>query len=299
MVIRVRIGILTHSPEMAVLTILFFLALLTFVLAVVLWGGSLFAQSYFYTEPASGLYWRGPVVAAALTLFYFIWSSLNLAGGDSTGDVPYPAVWQFSNRIFLVQSPVPEIVCKKKGDDEPAVYQLDKSQPGVIYKRVDGAGNWSPSGVEWIKLNYDGTEYTFEYDKNMSKDAGYYSVFVDKNSDWQMDERWIGQPGHTSTFRVLVYLFLNWIHLLLWFAGLWLVLRFSWQHALAIGLVMWLAFTLMIVPVLGTNVQTALRQVAQLPPSLAAFAVSMGNSRSSVSIGKPTTLLIVPWTTHT
>jgi hypothetical protein len=283
---------------LAVLSILLLLALLAFVLAVVLWGGSLFAQSYFYTEPASGLFWRGPLVAAALTLFYFLWAMLNFTGSDpGTGEVPYPAVWQFSNRVFLVSTPVPEFVSKKIRGDEPVVCQLDKSQPGVVYKCVDGTGNWAPAGVEWIKLVHDGTEYTFEYDKSKSDDSGGYRVFVDKHSDWQMDERWIGRPGYTSFFRVLVYLFLNWIHLVLWFIGLWLVLRFSWPHALAIGLVMWFAFTLMIVPALSATVQTALRQVVQLPT--AALAVNMGSSRPSVSIGKPTTLLIVPSMTRT
>src|SRR6267378_3026756 len=102
-----------------------FLVLLALVLAVVLWGATQFGQSYFYTEPANG-------------------------------DLPYPVLWRFSNRIYMVDNPVPEFT-SKKNYDEPALYKLDKTQlRGTNYKRADGTENWSAKSAEWISLKHDG-----------------------------------------------------------------------------------------------------------------------------------------------
>jgi hypothetical protein len=253
------------SREAYVLFLLFFLALLAFVMAVVLWGGSLFAQGYFYTEPASGLIWRAPAAAGVLTLFYLFWTVLNYTGGDpATGEVPYPALWRFSPAIFLVNKPVPEFISQKRStDDEPALYKLDKTQTrSTTYKLANGTENWSAQSAQWIKLKLDGTEYTFERVKR-SDDSGY-QLFVDKANGWQMDERWIGEPSYTSMPRLIMYFFLNVIHLILWLAVATLLLRFSIAHGLMLGFVMWFAFTLLVLPVLFTNVESSVRRVAQL-----------------------------------
>src|SRR5580704_3491602 len=118
----------------AVLFMLFFLVLLAFVLAVVLWGGSLFAQSYYYTEPAGGLFWRAPLAASILCIFFLLWSIINFVGGNLGGELPYPEFWRFSNRIYMVDNAVPEFTSKKR-NGEPALYILDKTQPlGTNYR---------------------------------------------------------------------------------------------------------------------------------------------------------------------
>ena len=39
-------------------------------------------------------------------------------------------------------------------------------------------------------------------------------------------------------------------HRLLWFVGLWVLMRFQWGHALGLAFVMWLTVTLVILPML-------------------------------------------------
>jgi hypothetical protein len=239
---------------------LFFLVLLGLVLAAVLWGASQFAQGYFYTEPASGLLWRGPAAAGILVLFYLFWSLLNYAGGNSaTGEVPYPVFWRFTNRIYLVDNPVPEFVSKKQRG-EPLLYKLDKTQRGTRYKMADGDEYWSENGVEWIKLQHDGTEYEFIDDPAFAKETGgSYKRWVDNVHGWEIRSVEIGQPSHTSFFRLLFFFFLNGLHLMVWIAVTWLVLRFSLPHAILLGFIVWLAFTVIVLPVLMGNVETALR----------------------------------------
>jgi hypothetical protein len=45
-------------------------------------------------------------------------------------------------------------------------------------------------------------------------------------------------------------LFFNFGHLIVWFLGLWLLLRFQWGHALGFAVVAWLVMTLTILPML-------------------------------------------------
>ncbi len=43
-------------------------------------------------------------------------------------------------------------------------------------------------------------------------------------------------------------LLLNGLHLVVWFACLWLLLRFQWPHALGMALVCWLVVTVIVIP---------------------------------------------------
>ena len=56
----------------------------------------------------------------------------------------------------------------------------------------------------------------------------------------------------------LVVLSVGWLgtgNRLTWFACLWLLLRFQWPHALGLAVVLWLACTLLLWPVLQAQVR--------------------------------------------
>src|SRR5437016_14176846 len=50
--------------------------------------------------------------------------------------------------------------------------------------------------------------------------------------------------------RWFANLFFNFGHLVVWFLGLWVILRFQWAHALGFAVVMWLIVTLIFLPML-------------------------------------------------
>jgi hypothetical protein len=54
-------------------------------------------------------------------------------------------------------------------------------------------------------------------------------------------------------------LFLNGLHLAVWFLCLWLVLRFQWAHALGLAFVSWLALTFLL-PALFSKAEETARQ---------------------------------------
>src|SRR5262249_37757558 len=53
---------------------------------------------------------------------------------------------------------------------------------------------------------------------------------------------------------LFVNLVFNFVHLLIWFSLIWLVLQLQWPHALLFALVMWLATLLFVWPGLQTRV---------------------------------------------
>src|SRR5262249_15796468 len=62
-----------------------------------------------------------------------------------------------------------------------------------------------------------------------------------------------GNMGRIYTFRsgvFFTYAFLNVFLLVVWFLGLWLLLRYQWSHALGLAVVCWLAMILLIIPMM-------------------------------------------------
>jgi hypothetical protein len=238
-----------------VLSILVVLIVFAVVLAVVLWLGSIFAQSYFYTTPSEGLYWRGPAAAGVIVAFLLAWSLLNLSGGNAADDkkIPYPGILNFNNVIDMVPEPISEIESKGRNTD-PTVYKLDKTGKGARYKKVNGDEYWSPERAEYIKIKHDGKEYTFLPEKG--GDSGY-RLFADHEHGWVITEQRMGIPSQTSSGRLFVYFLINAIHLLLWVTCFWLLLNYSFNVALLFGALFWLGFLLMILPVLFETVQAA------------------------------------------
>src|SRR5262249_40196924 len=59
-----------------------------------------------------------------------------------------------------------------------------------------------------------------------------------------------GRPYAFRWGRFLGNLFLNFVHLGLWFVAFGLVLRFQWSHALLLAIILWLGMSLAILPML-------------------------------------------------
>jgi hypothetical protein len=160
-------------------------------------------------------------------------------------EIPYGVAWEFSPRILVIREPVREFVSKRRTSEE-AVYVIDKTAPrGTMYRRADGGEYWSAAGVEYVKFKHDGQEYCFKPDKTRDED---YIVFVDEDTGLEMSEYQIGTAGYTSSDRLLVYLLLNLAHLALCVTCLWLLLGFQFWHAVGLGLIMWMAATVVVLP---------------------------------------------------
>jgi hypothetical protein len=109
-----------------------------------------------------------------------------------------------------------------------------------------------------------GATFEFEPERdangNFRRDPGQDLRYNDKNGRF-IDE---GNPGQVQQFRwdwLLWNVFFHIFHLGLWFAGLWLVLRFQWSHALGFAVCLWLAMTLIVIPMLLNYAELAFQVV--------------------------------------
>jgi hypothetical protein len=240
-----------------------FLLLVLFVsataLTVLLWVVTLFFQGYFYTEPTDQIQWQAPAAGAALAIFFTLWCLLvyNSVDAGST-DLPYNDLFRFSPRVDLSKDPIKELWAERKGprDKEAKVIHYKKTYiPGTRPPRfgyTDAATRqqWQPRDVVAILIPVEGSE-KIRMEVVPPPKGSDYREFVDRQRGWVMREYDDGPDGLVSAFRLgrfLLNLFLNLLHLGLWFVCLWLILRFQWGHALGLAFVLWLVTTLAVLP---------------------------------------------------
>ena len=243
---------------------LFFVLLLTLVaLTVVIWLGTFFFQGYIYTKPSQQLYWQAPAAALLLTIGYGIWCyAVALSSEANPTHIPINALHRFSPRVDMLSKPAPTLWAitleQKKSatpnkESEPVKYKSVRDDQVHFHYEEDkpvGRRPWQPNGVIAIEIvQKDGAKLRF--DKIPVEKYGYHE-FVSKDG-WTMMEDETGPSGLPTKFSkglFLLNMFFNFGHLFCWFAGLWLLLRFQWLHALAFAAAMWLVMTLVVVPML-------------------------------------------------
>jgi hypothetical protein len=246
------------APESPPVTLILYILLVATAVIGLLWLGTLFFQGYFYTEPVEGAAWRAPVAGAILTLFFAAWAWLDVRNrGDDPQDVPFNTLFRFSSEVARTPEPVKKLWVVRKGTKEPVEYERYKdanSQTGLVrtlYREVNTRNPWRREGVEAILIQEDGKKDKVRFEPQKS-DASGYRRFADGDG-WEMTEYETGPDGRPTQFRfglLVVNLLLNFVHLVLWFVLLWLLLDYRWPHALGLGFVLWLIMTLTFLPLL-------------------------------------------------
>ncbi len=225
-------------------------------LGVGLFVGGLFAQGWIYTEPSRQVLWGAPVTAAILFFFYSLWCVLDVFAGATPGDIPYDVLQRFSPSVDLLPTPARELwAVHKGGKAEHYVLRKFVRRPGDAgyeYRNAATDKPWNGSNVEEIILKSDGAETHYKAVEEKRREQGAYRQFISPDG-WAMTEYDSGPSGLPSKFRFGRFvgnLVLNFLHLVLWFACLWLLMRFAWTHALVGAFVIWVAMTLIVLPML-------------------------------------------------
>ena len=288
------------------LLILFVILIIVLMsLIVVLWGGTIFIQGYVFTEPAPGIAWRAPVLAAVLTLGYAIWClSVALSSDASTTNIPINTIFRFTPKEDMLRRPAANLWAIKadrnKTGDKAGETILYKSRhvPGKLnqekfqYFDPDAKLPWQSDKVVAIEIQPEGEPARMRFDllelqsgrlDLVDTKRGQYRQFVSSDG-WVITEYEEGPSGLPVRFlwsRFLLNVFFNAAHFGAWFLGLWFLLRYQWLHALGLAAVMWLVMTLVILPMLlgyAGQVSEARRSVtaAGLPTSFPRSAWERG-----------------------
>ena len=243
---------------MDVAIVMLFTILTLFVLfaalSVLLWAGALLLQGWLYETPAPQLYWRAPAVAAGITLFLAVWVFADCHTGGRVRPLHQTSVWETK------PYPTLKAVLTPKGPEETftrvgsADQRLDYRQDG----RRDGKA--LPARPEKVIVDDGGAAVAFEPERDAQghfrTQPGENLRYLDPAGRVMME----GELGEVSQFHwdvMLLNVLFNVLHLALWFAGLWLVLRFQWAHALGFAVCLWLVMTLLPVPMVLDYAQQA------------------------------------------
>lgn len=247
------------------LTLIFILLVLLMSLTVILWAGTSMLQGYIYTQPSAGIYWQAPAAAGLLTFGYTIWAlSVAFSSGASTTNIPINVFHKFTPHEDMLERPAKKIWAikadRKKENPDPdgvrfAYINKRDEQTRFHYQDPNNPKKrWQGQDVIAIEIEIDDkTKMRFN---SVKTDVDEYRVFQSADG-WVIREyRNDGPTGIPVRFRftrLLWNVIFNFAHLVGWFLGLWVLLRFQWSHAFGLAVVMWLIVTLTFLPMLLFN----------------------------------------------
>jgi hypothetical protein len=231
------------------LVYLFLILLLTgFVLSVFLWLGTVWLQGYVYSEPAGGLAWRAPAAGAAVMVFLALWCLLDYRLADPAAeDLPLDTLWNFSPTETYPRKPWPYFWSVRNGK-ETQYFRQESAQAGGGARYIDRATNkpWAfesngivqaviiPEGDKKVRFDLDmpGGKFKPGDRPRYKEDGGQNRVLTEEDIQ-------AGQVTHFRFGLMVANVVLNLLHLGVWFACFWLLLRFQWPHALGLAAAFW------------------------------------------------------------
>ncbi len=237
------------------------LALAFFGISILLWAGTMFFQGYIYSEPVDGLYWRAPLAGLILTLFATFWCRL-----DYRSPGKYNTLFDFSARE---NEEFPKFWSLKKGKE--ILYVRKTIGQGRIEYRDEHGRPWSRSDAEGVMeaivIEKDGQRIRFDAqltpDGKFKITEGQPASYVETTGRHRvMTDDYIGRLSEVRGGMVAANLLLNFFHFLLWFACLWLILRYQWGHACGLAIVIWLVATLTLLPMMFKKAEDLSRERA-------------------------------------
>ncbi|HEY1376969.1 MAG TPA: hypothetical protein VGF55_09250 [Gemmataceae bacterium] len=239
------------------LGLLLTLVLLAVGVAVLLAVGTLVIQGYLYSQPVGGIVWRSAAAGAAVCLFFAFWCWLQ---ARSPGQ--YGTLLDFSPRDTKVFDKFWSERVGGGGKQE-ILYTRGRDARGRVEYRDPSGRLWQRSGdggvMTAIIVEEDGEKKRFEAEMTPS---GQFKIeenrplrYVEQGGRGRvMTDNEIGEITTTRYGLLFGNLLLNLAHLVVWFLCLWLLLEFQWPHALGLAAALWVAFALLVWPVVREQV---------------------------------------------
>jgi hypothetical protein len=255
-------------------TLLITLVLITLVLFALFLGGGLVAQGYLYQEPADRLPLRALAGSVLVGLFIMMWVLI-----DRGAPRKYDTFFQFSpytTREFTEFEAVRWV--------SPDGSRLKKDEAGnrveivVKFKRGTGSradkfleetsgeqfllSSSNKSGESYMtvalrpKLDPDAEPVRFSAPVKDRGETATYSApreslrFIEDGGSRYIQADQLGVVYVPSTWGVVLALFINFVHVLVWFVVFWPILQFTRGHAFVLAIVFSLVTMLALMPLL-------------------------------------------------
>jgi hypothetical protein len=239
------------------LGLMLILLVIAIAVAALLFVGTAVIQGYLYSQPVEGALWRSAAAGTAVAVFFGFWCWI-----EARAPGQFESLFDFSPQQTISFD---KIWSERTGDrgKEEIPFTKGKDERGrVVYRDADG-NPWqrtSASGMMTaIIVEENGEKHRFEAEMTP---RGAFKVddsrplrYIEQDGRRRvMTDDAIGEISTTRYGVLFGNLLLNCAHLAIWFLCLWLLLRFQWPHALGLAAALWLAFALLVWPVVRERV---------------------------------------------
>lgn len=251
--------------------LLLILVLVTLVLFALFLGGSLVAQGYLYQEPADRLPLRALAAALLVGLFItmWVWIDKGSPGRYDTFFAFAPYQTEEFNEFEAVRWVSPdgtrlkvdeagnriEVVTKfrRSGTSRAASFVQEGSDTPFQLNGVDKSGESFMTAAIQLRPDPAAEPVRFNAQLNPKSSVPTYTPnrrFMEEKGSRYVEYDQLGVLYVPSTRTVVLALFINLLHFLVWMAAFWLILRFTLGHALGLAAAMGLITMLLVMPLL-------------------------------------------------
>lgn len=227
---------------------------LAFVFILLLWGGGMLLQGWWYQGPADRMPIRAAACGGAMALFLTLWCALDRANPGK-----YETLFDFSPEEVTPIDSFDSVMRSKSGDEKKVTFHKKPGASGATRDFVDDKSQ------PWIKNTSDRMTVAIDVHEKGKNGVTRFKANLDKDGNFPKDLtelRYTDEAGRHITadslgniYRrktgvLLANIFLNGLHLVLWAIALWLGMRFSLWHAVGLALAIWALLMLTVQPLL-------------------------------------------------
>lgn len=231
--------------------LLIILVALLAIFALVLWGLSVFLQGWLYNDLAHKLPLRALGGAAVLALFHTAWCAIYKADPGR-----FDTLYSFKTEVL-----------EGNYDEFQSVRKVGKNeQKPVKYVRRGSSNDFDgfESRKPWTRSDSDGMVVAVLVQEKDNKDPTRFNANLNSDGTFPptadhryetdngrryMDHNSMGKVYRKRSMAIMGNIFANFLHLAVWVAVLWPIMRFTLGHAIAIGLGLW-GITMILQPAL-------------------------------------------------
>lgn len=241
------------------LSLIFTLLFIAVGAGVIVAVTTIILQGYWYTSQVEGVGWRSVVCGATVGLYFAIWCWI-----EAKAPARFDTLIQFVPRETVEFDQIWSVRKSDRGTVEIPYRRTRTSRGTLMFVDADQRP-WQRSDggmMTAIIVEEKGERKRFEAELD-ERGAFKYTEgrplrFVEVGGSRFMTETALGQITTLRYGLLFGNFFWNLVHLLVWFAGLWLLMQFQWPHALMLAALAWLLFALVVWPVVQERVRIAM-----------------------------------------